>query len=275
MGTLRGESILPTAAYATTLLSPGAERLLGGSVPNIGAAHSYACLQAAERGDMPRDVELATFSWLAGQYSIAVTPEFVEQFDQARLRRLDLQVALESERTLDPLAAARARNARRLRERIVRVEQQIASMEPGSPGIDRWRGALAGLQTEDLSGRFPVSDETTSESYRGGRFGGDLLACLILDGRSPIEAVRMTCYRYGAALASPAGDTLLAEAAPTNALKAHALGMHVLERAGESAIDEDLEISLLNWLAARLGVPVTPEVLESRKRFVARRKAPD
>jgi hypothetical protein len=270
------QSILPTTAYAVSLLTQGAEGLLGGSVPNIGAAHAYGCLRAAERGDMPRDVELATFRWLADQYSIAVTPELVEQFEQARLRRLDLQVALDSERMLDPLAAAEARNARRLRQRIVRVEQQIASMAPDSPGIDRWRGALAGLRTEDGLGRFlAASDESTSESYRGGRFGGDLLASLIRDGRAPTESVRTICYRYGAALATRAGGMLLAEAPPTNALKAHALGMHMLQRADQTAIDEGLEVALLTWLAARLEVRLTPELLESRKRFVARAKAPD
>jgi hypothetical protein len=274
VGTLHRESILPTAAYAASLSSPEDERFFGQSVPNILGAHTYACLRAAERGDMPLDVEFATFTWLADQYSIAVTPELVGQFEGARTRRLELQVALDSERTLDPRAAAGARIARRTRELIARADRQIAVTAAGSPEIDRLRGALAGLRT--VSGSRPflaASDTATSEAYRGGRFGGDLLVSLIRDERVPSETVRSICYGYGAALATPTGAKLLAEARPTNALKAHALGMHVLrQRHGPAAIDEDLEISLLTWLAGRLEVPLTPELLERRKRYIARRK---
>jgi hypothetical protein len=145
------------------------------------------------------------------------------------------------------------------------VERQIAEMDAGSPEIDWWRGALAGLRTVSGSGPFPTSsDDATSESYRGARFGGDLLASLIRDARVPSQTVRSICYRYGAALATPTGGKLLAEAPPINALKAHALGMHVLNaRAGVAAIDEDLEM------------PLSPVLLEDRKRYVARRKTLD
>jgi hypothetical protein len=50
--------------------------------------------------------------------------------------------------------------------------------------------------------------------------------------------------------------------------------MHVLSRGGPP-VDEDLEIALLSWLAGRLEVPVTPDFVKSRKRFVARRRTPD
>jgi hypothetical protein len=66
---------------------------------------------------------------------------------------------------------------------------------------------------------------------------------------------------------------LLAEAPPTNALKAHALGMHVLNQ-GSPPIDEDLDLALLTRLAGRLEVPLTPEIVGNRKRYVARRKTP-
>jgi hypothetical protein len=274
MGPLRWESILPTTVYAASLLAPELDRFLGGSGPNIVAAHTSACLRAADRGDMPLDVELATFRWLAAQHSIAVTPELVERFDDARSRRLELQVALDSERTLDASGARASRAARHIREHIVRLERQIAVMDPGSSETDRWRGALTGLQVSESGPFLAAMDDGASESYRGGRFGGDLLASLIRDDRVPIEALRSICYRYGAALATPAGGTLMAEAPPTNALKAHALGMHVLSGGGPP-VDEDLEIALLSWLAGRLEVSLTHEFLESRKRFVARRRTPD
>lgn len=275
VGPLRGESILPTTAYAATLLTPGLERFLGEPGSNLVAAHTSACLRAAERGDMPPDVELASFRWLADQHSVPVTPQLVEQFEEARSRRLGLQVALDSERALDPSAAAASRAARHIREHIVRVERQIVVMDPRSPETDRWRGVLAGLRTVSGSDPFLAAmDDGTSESYRGGRFGGDLLASLIREDRVPIEKLRSICYRYGAALATPTAGTLLAEAPPTNALKAHALGMHVLNRGGPP-VDEDLEIALLSWLAGRLAVPLTAEFVERRKRFVARRRTPD
>jgi hypothetical protein len=240
------------------------------------ALHTYASLRAAERGDLPLDVELGAFRWLAARYSIAVTSRLVEQLDVARIRRLDLQVALESEQALDPPAAAAARNARRLRQCINSVERQIVVTDPGLPEIDRLRGALAGLLAVSGTGPVPAaSDDTTSESYRGGRFGGELLASLIQGDMMPSETLRSICYRYGAALATPSGGTLLAEAPPTNALKAHTLGIHVLQQGVAAApLDEELELALLTWLAARLEVPLTPDLVEHRKRFVARPKTP-
>jgi hypothetical protein len=273
-GTLQWESILPTTVYAASLLIPRAGRLLDGAGPNIVAAHTYACLRAVERGDVPLAVELAMFHWLADHYSIAVTPELLERFDHARSRRLELRVALDTERSLGAPKAAEARSDRRIRELTIRVERQIAAMEPGSPEIDRGRGVLAGLRTGSGSGPFPAgADDAASESYWGGQLGGDLLASLIRDDRVPSEALRSICYRYGATLATTTGGVLLGEAPPTNLLKAHALGMSVLRRgAGPAAIIEDLEVALLTWLAGRLEVPLTPELLERRKRYVARRR---
>ena len=46
--------------------------------------------------------------------------------------------------------------------------------------------------------------------------------------------------------------------------------MHTINQRGAEPIAEDDEIAMLEWLAAQLDVPVTPEFLSDRRRFVVR-----
>jgi hypothetical protein len=96
----------------------------------------------------------------------------------------------------------------------------------------------------------------------------------LVAARNPGNRLRSICYRYGAALATSKARTLLAGDPPTNVLKAHALGMFVIRERAEAAIEEDLEVALLGWLAGQLDVPLTPQLVSDRHRFVARRATP-
>jgi hypothetical protein len=270
-GALGGDVMLPTAAYAASLLDPAVERYLLETPPNLPKAHAYGCLSAAKHGNLSFDVELATFRWLAEQLSVPVTPELVRQLEESRERRLDLQAASESERAMDPVAASTARSERRIRAQILALERGLSSAEPGSEQAERLRGALAGFMTASRSGLLlTATDDGESEPYRGGLLGGHLLAGLVRDDHLPNEALRTIGYRYGAALASSKGRALLAGSRPTSALKAHQLGMYAVNRGTAGAIEESVEIALLTWLATQLDVLPTPEFIRDRKRYFAR-----
>jgi hypothetical protein len=136
---------------------------------------------------------------------------------------------------------------------------------------------LAGLETVATSGLLVAgvssqepSETRASEAYRGGLLGGHLQVALARTGRMVDDALRLHAYRYGAALASSQGTALLAEPRPTNALKAHQFAMHTVNQRAAGPIAEGIEIAMLEWLAAQLDVPVTPEFLSDRHHFVAR-----
>jgi hypothetical protein len=263
--------MLSTAAYAASLLDPAVQRYLLETPLNLPKAHAYGCLSAAKRGNLSVDVELATFRWLAEQLSVPVTPELVRQVAESRRRLLDLQAAVESERSMDPAAASAARSERRIRAQILAIERKLSVTEPGSEQAERLRGALTGFTTASRSGLLlSATDGDESEAYRGGLLGGNLLASLVRGDRNPDGALRSMCYRYGAALASSKGRSLLAGIPPTSALMAHQLGMYAINEGGAGVIEEDLEIALLTWLATQLDVPPTPQLMSDRKRYVAR-----
>jgi hypothetical protein len=277
LGKLPAEFILPTAAYAATLVTPPAERHLVEAPPhNLLKTHMYASLNAAERGDLTLEVELAAFHWLADQLSIPVTPEIVVRFEDWRQRRLDLLHELETERGLDPVAAGARRIDRQLAARISAVERQLTSVDPGSSAAGRLRGVLAGLQTASPSGLLVTTgppqepDFETSEPYRGGVLGGHLLASLVRDGRSTDEPLREICYRYGLALATSKGRELLAGSPPSNALMAHQLALYAVNQRVGGAIEDNLEIAVFGWLVSQLDLPLTPDLLSQRGRYVAR-----
>jgi hypothetical protein len=270
-GSMGLDAMLPTAAYAASLLDPAVERFLLEGPPNLLKAHGYASLRAAKRGDLTMDVEFATFRWLAEQLALPVTPELVGQFETSRRRRLELHAAYESERAMGPAAASIARSERRSRAQIQALERSLSSAEPGSERAERLRGALAGFMTASRSGLLLTATEVAeSESYRGGLLGGHLLASLVRGDRSPNDALRTICYRYGAILASSKGRRLLGGSRPTSALKAHQLAMYAVNRSASGPVDEDLDIALLTWLATQLDVSPTPEFIGDRKRYVAR-----
>jgi hypothetical protein len=273
-GTLPWEVMLPTTAYAASLVTGPAEGYLLRTPPNVLQTHLYASLHAEERGDLPLDVELEAFRWLAALLSIPVSNELAEAIQASRRRRLDLVAARASERAMGPEAAAAARLERRLRTEVETLERQLAAAVPGSVQADRLRGAVAGVTTTSPVLLKTAPDAGTPDPYREGLIGGHLLAGLLREGRNPGNRLRATCYRYGAALASSKARALLAEDPPANVLKAHALGMFVLGRGADKAIEDDLELALLGWLAAQLDVPLTPELESGRHRFVARPTTP-
>jgi hypothetical protein len=275
LGTLGWDVMYPTAAYAASLLDPGVQRYLLETPPNLVNTHAYGCLTAAQRGDLSSDVELATFRWLADQLSVPVTPALVGQFEESRKRRLDVHATYESERAMDPVAASAARSERRVRTHILAIERKLSSAEPGSEQAERLRGALAGFTTTIGSGLLRMATaDAESEPYRGGLLGGHLLASLVREDRSPVDSLQTICYRYGAAIATSKGRALLAGSDPTSALKAHQLGIYAVNQRIAAAIEEDVEIALLRWLATQLGVSPTPEFVGNRKRYVARPAKP-
>lgn len=279
LGSLPGTFLVPAAAYAASLVSPQAERYLVDTPPqNLFKTHGYACLRVAERTELPADLELATFRWLAAQLSVSFTPALEARFMEVRQRRLDLAAERERDRTADPAAAAAHRLERRLAELASAVQRQLADLDPASADADRLRGALVGLERASGSGllRAPQLLEGTgsrpSDAYQGGMFGASLLAALVREDRIADDTLRRHAYRYGAVLASAGGRALLAEPPPTNVLKAHQLAMHTLtERAGKP-VSEDVEIAMLRWLATQAGLALTPELLEERRRFVVKAK---
>jgi hypothetical protein len=273
MGKLSSDVMLPTAAYAASLVTGPTTRSAAEATPTLLQVHLYASLRADARGDLPADVELEAFRWLASLLSVPVSPELVAGFETSRRRRLDLRAARASEQAMDPATAAAARVERRLGTELETLERQLAAAEPGSVQADRLRGAIAGVTTASQSDRLTTAaDNGTSEAYREGQLGGHLLASLLRDDRNPGNRLRAICYRYAAALASSQARPLLAGDPPANVLKAHALGIHVVDRGSGAPIEEDLELALLGWLAAQLDVPLTPEVVNGRKRFVVRLK---
>ena len=281
-GSLPGTFLVPAATYAASLVSPQAERYLVDAPPqNLFKAHGYACLRVAERTELPADLELAAFHWLADQLAVPFGPELETRFREVRARRLSLAAEREADRTADPEAATEHRVERRLAELGSAVQRQLADLDPASTDADRLRGALVGLESASGSGllRAPHSLEgtgsSTSDAYRGGMLGARLLAALVREDRIANDTLRRHAYRYGAVLASAGGRALLAEPPPKNVLKAHQLAIHTLtERAGQQ-VSEDVEIAMLRWLATQAGVALTRELVEERRRFVvkARRKA--
>jgi hypothetical protein len=278
LGTMSVEHLLPTSGYAASLLSPEAGRHLVEAPPrNLLRTHTYACLRVAELMEMPAELEHAAFRWLADQLSIPVTPELEGRYLAMRQQRLGLVVEREMDRTRDHEAATAHRAERRIAVLAAGVQRQLAAIDPASTDADRLRGALAGLETVATSGLLVAgvssqepSETRASEAYRGGLLGGHLQVALARTGRMVDDALRLHAYRYGAALASSQGIALLAEPRPTNALKAHQFAMHTVNQRAAGPIAEGIEIAMLEWLAAQLDVPVTPEFLSDRHHFVAR-----
>jgi hypothetical protein len=277
LGRLPGTFLVPAAAYAASLVSPQAERYLMEVRPqNLFGTHGYACLRVAERTELPGDLELAAFRWLADQLSIPLTQELEARYRELRQRRVDLAAEGELDRTAEPSAATAHRVERRLAELAGAVHRQLAALEPASTDDDRLRGALVGLASAPGSGLLgaPQPRETTgsreSETYRGGMLGASLLVALVREDRVADDTLRRHAYRYGAFLASAGGRALLAEPPPKNVLKAHQLAIHTLiERAG-APIHEDLEIAMLRWLATQAGLALTSELVEERRRYVVK-----
>jgi hypothetical protein len=276
-GRLPGGFLLPMAAYAASLVRPQAERYLIEAPPlNLLKTHLYASAIASERGDLPLEAEEAAFAWLADQLAIPRTPELDRRFAEWRQRRLAGFAEIASKRDGDVETVATIRSQRQLDALATSLQHQFATADPASSGADRLRGALQGLHaTTGLlvagqpGGRMGGDP---SEAYRGGLLGANLLAALVLGGRTAAETLRRHSYRYGAVLASPDGMALLGEPAPANVLKAHQLAIHTLgERAG-GTIDEDLDIAMLRWLGAQAGLVVTPEIVAERARYTVRAK---
>ena len=102
LGALSWDLVLPTAAYAAALVTPPAERYLEEATQeNLLKTHGYAYIRAEPRGDLPADVELELFRWLAADQSIPVTPDLLSRFQDWRQRRLDLLTRWDAERSAD------------------------------------------------------------------------------------------------------------------------------------------------------------------------------
>jgi hypothetical protein len=51
---------------------------------------------------------------------------------------------------------------------------------------------------------------------------------------------------------------------------AHQLGLYAVNQRRAEPIEDDLEVALLGWLTRQLGLPLTPDLIGQRGRYVAR-----
>jgi hypothetical protein len=260
--------LLPMTAYAGTLVSPGAsERLADPTEDGLVRAHTYTVARIAGTWPLAGDGEEIAFRWLAEQLDVRVTPALLERRVAFAAGVAERRARAATEGPFKPTRIERLIDAA-----AEGLRSQLATLADDSEGAELVRGALDGLAIDDVS---LFASEHESRARHAGLLGGFLLASLVRDGWSPGAArLAHACHRYAGALASAQGRAYLVEAPPRNLLKAHELGWWAARRDLDPRLGADLDFALFGWLAARLGVAMTPELIEMRGRVraVPRRK---
>jgi hypothetical protein len=151
--------------------------------------------------------------------------------------------------------------------------RRAGDAEPGSGAADREAGLHAGI-TAVIRGAQPgtLTRLRGSEVYVAGYLAGHLQGSLLWQRGMLSDELTLTCFTYGAALATASALPKLSAGDARALISAHTYSCIRLHQGGIRLSDRD-ERAIFEWLAQRAGVQITEGVVAQYERLRKRRTA--